>query len=157
MKQLIDAYVYRRAEGGVQFLLLHRSPGKIYAGSWRMVGGKVEPGETHAQAALREVREETGREPVAFWCVPSCNIFHEWHTDQTHIIPAFAAELAEDPDLNPEHDAFMWCGMEDAVRLLDWPEQQRLVRLVADLLQRPRPDAWEIPLGELPPTRGVAR
>lgn len=147
MKKLIDVYVYRRSEQGIEFLLLHRAPKKIYAGSWRMVGGKVEQGETHAQAALREVQEETGRAPVAFWCVPSCNVFHEWQADQTHVIPVFAAELAEDPVLNPEHDAFLWCGMEEAVRHLAWPEQQRLVRLVAELLLRPRPAAWEIPVG----------
>lgn len=147
MKRLIDVYIYRIHAGEVQFLLLYRSPGKLYAGSWRMVGGKVEQSETHAQAALRELREETGREPVAFWCVPSCNVFHEWQTDQTHVIPVFAAELDEDPVLNPEHDAFLWCGMEEAVRHLAWPEQQRLTRLVAALLQKPRVSAWEIPLG----------
>jgi len=147
MKRLIDVYVYRFWEGGVQFLLLHRSPDKIYAGSWRMVGGKVHAGETHAQAALREVREETGCEPAAFWCVPSCNVFHEWQTDQTHMIPVFAAEIVRDPVLNAEHDAFQWCTEDEAVRYLAWPEQQRLTRLVARLLCHPRPDSWEIPLG----------
>ncbi|MBB6453764.1 8-oxo-dGTP pyrophosphatase MutT (NUDIX family) [Salirhabdus euzebyi] len=27
---------------------------------WNFVGGKIEPGETHEQAAIREAEEETG-------------------------------------------------------------------------------------------------
>ncbi len=45
---------------GDDILLLRRPEGKSYAGLWSMPGGKVEPGEHLAQAAVREVEEETG-------------------------------------------------------------------------------------------------
>lgn len=41
-------------------LLLHRAGECDYPGTWGFPGGKIEPGETPAQAAAREVFEETG-------------------------------------------------------------------------------------------------
>jgi 8-oxo-dGTP diphosphatase len=41
-------------------LLLIRRGHEPEAGLWSLPGGRVEPGETGAQAMIREVREETG-------------------------------------------------------------------------------------------------
>ena len=87
MKKLIDVYVYRIVEGEPQFLLFLRSAKKIYARQWRMIGGKVEQGEKYWEAALRELKEETGLIPSRFWTIPSINSFYEAKTDQIHQIP----------------------------------------------------------------------
>ena len=59
------ALIQRRHENNgrqeERFLLIQRRK-PPYAGKWALVGGKVEFGETLAQAAVREVREETGLE-----------------------------------------------------------------------------------------------
>ena len=50
--------VLRRPDGRV--LLAERKPGKDAAGFWELPGGQVEPGESTAAAAARELFEEVG-------------------------------------------------------------------------------------------------
>lgn len=45
---------------GDRFLAVRRPPGKPMAGMWEFPGGKLEPGETPADALVREIREELG-------------------------------------------------------------------------------------------------
>jgi 8-oxo-dGTP diphosphatase len=50
--------VLKRADGRV--LMAERTPGQLSAGFWELPGGKVDPGETPLQAAVRELAEEIG-------------------------------------------------------------------------------------------------
>ncbi|MBU6416969.1 MAG: Nudix family hydrolase [Xanthomonadaceae bacterium] len=56
----VAAGILTDAQGRV--LLMQRLPGKHLAGLWEFPGGKVEPGETLAQALVRELDEELGVE-----------------------------------------------------------------------------------------------
>ncbi|MCZ8293821.1 MAG: NUDIX domain-containing protein [Hylemonella sp.] len=48
-----------------RFLLTSRPDGKVYAGYWEFPGGKLEAGESVAQALTRELHEELGIEALA--------------------------------------------------------------------------------------------
>lgn len=144
--RVVDVYPYRLTDGappeartdggasGVEFLVLRRSPGHAYAGTWRMVGGKIDPGETAWAAALRELAEETALEVLRFWALPSVNVFYEWRRDTVALAPAFAAEVRGDVRLDAEHTEAEWLPPEAAAERLAWPEQRRLLRLAASLL-----------------------
>jgi peptidoglycan/LPS O-acetylase OafA/YrhL len=54
--QAAGGVISRTTKDGREFLLVHR---KRY-GDWTLPKGKLKSGETHEEAALREVREETG-------------------------------------------------------------------------------------------------
>lgn len=43
-----------------QLLIAERPPNKNWAGYWEFPGGKIEAGESHEAALLRELREELG-------------------------------------------------------------------------------------------------
>jgi 8-oxo-dGTP diphosphatase len=54
----VAACIVRSGDGRV--LLAQRSAGQIAPGFWELPGGKIDPGETPAQAATRELYEEVG-------------------------------------------------------------------------------------------------
>ena len=91
-----------RADG--DFLLTSRPAGKVYAGYWEFPGGKLEPGETVAQALQRELHEELGITigpampwkvemvdyPHALVCLNFCKVFN-WTGDlQTREAQSFS-------------------------------------------------------------------
>lgn len=150
-KRLIDVYPYRFSGGKAEFLLLKRAGGKIYEGQWRMIGGKVHPGETFWQAALRELQEETQFKPVKFWSIPSLNQFYEPATDQVHQIPAFGAEISTGDEvvLDDEHSEAEWFPADRATSLILWPEQQRLLTIAHQIITKGTiPEEWVIPVKE---------
>ena len=59
-RKVVEVAVGVLIRPGGEFLLCSRPPGKVYAGYWEFPGGKLEAGETPAQALSRELHEELG-------------------------------------------------------------------------------------------------
>ena len=51
---------------GKRFLAVDRPPGKVMAGWWVFPGGKIDPGESRADALTRELHEELAVTPVEY-------------------------------------------------------------------------------------------
>ena len=56
----VAAGIIRRGDGAI--LITQRRDGDSFAGHWEFPGGKLERGESYAQALQRELREEIGVE-----------------------------------------------------------------------------------------------
>jgi len=139
--EIADAYVFRRQEGKAEFLLLRRSIGESLGGIWATVAGRIEPGETAWQAALREIREETSLVPVNFYQIDAVNTFYMVDDDAVHHCPCFAAEVPMSAvvKLNEEHDAFEWVEAQSAIERFTWPGQRRAVREIIEEIITPGP------------------
>jgi 8-oxo-dGTP pyrophosphatase MutT (NUDIX family) len=112
---LVECWVFRvdPASGGVEILLIRRSPHRIFPGLWQCVTGGVEPGERIPAAALREVEEETGFGPAeieAFFDVDQVAPFYDEGADAVVVSAIFAARVRPDAVARPshEHDAMRW-------------------------------------------------
>jgi 8-oxo-dGTP diphosphatase len=103
-------------ERGGRFLLGKRSPHKRSApGYWCTVCGGVEPGESRADAVVREVREETGLRVRALKEVAECDTH-----DGTALIHWWRVELLDDAPArltNDEHSELGWFSIEEMKRL----------------------------------------
>lgn len=130
---LIELHVFRINSGDMEFLLLKRSPHKIYPTLWQMVSGHVKKGETAVKTALRELLEETGLTPFRLWVAPNINSFYSPDKDDITIIPVFAAQV-KDPDvrISDEHTEFKWANSDEAKILLAWEGQRRSVDIIKE-------------------------
>ena len=144
---LVDVWPFRVVDGAVEVLLLRRVPGRVLPGLWQGVSGLVEEGESITDAALREVREETGfGDPVieAFYHLDYVAEFYWEPSDELMTSAYFALRIAPaiDPDLSHEHDAFQWLPIEDALAIAVWPGYREGLSRVRDVLLDPARASW---------------
>ena len=86
-----------------------------------MAGG-VEDGEEIAEAARRELIEETRLVPLALERIDYSFPFPVDDEKITEYL--FVAHVAgqQEPELSSEHDKYRWCRFDEALGLLHWPE-----------------------------------
>jgi mutator protein MutT len=99
-------------ERGDTRLLCQRSDGRRHGGCWEFPGGKLEPGESHADAALRELMEELGVRAVEVGAV-----LHSVHDEGSPYIIDFVAVRIDGEPEPLEHAALRWTTLEEALAL----------------------------------------
>ena len=133
--RVIDAYVFRRTEEGLRFLLLKRAQNKKYEHFWQGVAGKIEKDETAWEAAVRELKEETGFTPLHMFVADHVSRFYETHGDRVNLVPVFGIEVDDDNvTLSKEHCEFRWVDFDTAHRTLVWSGQKDGISAVFNML-----------------------
>jgi dATP pyrophosphohydrolase len=131
---MVEAHDFRETVEGIEFLLLKRSEKEIYPGLWQMVTGKIKKKEAAFEAALREIKEETGLIPSNLWIVPNVNLFYSHEKDYISMLPVFAAKVKGNSAIIicHEHCEYKWVKPADAKLLFAWPGQSQSVDIITE-------------------------
>jgi dihydroneopterin triphosphate diphosphatase len=134
ISNMIEAHIFCKKKNGIEFLLLKRGEKEIYGGLWQMVTGKIRKGEKAYNAALREIKEETGLKPKRFWVTPNVNPFYSHEKNYISLIPVFAAEVQENSKVMicKEHTEFKWLKPHKAKEILAWPGQRKSIDIITE-------------------------
>ena len=133
--RVVDCYVYRRTDDGILFLLMKRNLNKIYEHLWQGVAGKIEEGETSSEAAIRELKEETGLSPLNMFVADHVSKFYEVHGDRINLVPVFGIEVdSEIINLSEEHISYKWVDINEALNTLVWNGQKKGIQTVHNMV-----------------------
>ncbi|MBU1347316.1 MAG: NUDIX hydrolase [Alphaproteobacteria bacterium] len=112
---------------GDEVLLIRRgTPPRV--GEWSLPGGRIEPGERAVEAALRELREETGVEARILGLIDVVDgIFPE--VNRHYVLIDYVAEwLAGDTVAGDDAEAAVFMPLEAALAAVAWTETRRVIR-----------------------------
>jgi len=139
----VQVVIYAETPRGREFLLLRRLPS--HSAFWQSVTGSLEDNETHIEAAVREVYEETGYCPhqhdlIELGIVNVFEIAPQWRikyapgvTHNEEVCFALEVEKLHVVIDTLEHDAFAWVDYDTAMQMLYWESNRRAFAAVADL------------------------
>jgi dATP pyrophosphohydrolase len=143
VSNMVDAYIFRRVNARLQFLLLLRRPDLPLGNTWQSIHTKILPGETAVDAAKRAMEKETGMTALEAYSADYINQFYDHHTDSIILAPVFAFAVPQRPSitLGEELCDSAWCERDEATARLLWPGQRWAVRHIDAILGLASEDA----------------
>ena len=131
----IDVYLIAPAADGWRVLALQRSLTTRCPTAWETVHGRIEPGEEPEQAAVREVREETGLEVQRLYNVSVQPFYlHKTHTVELSVCFAAFVTAGAPVTTGEEHSRYEWLAPEAALKRFVWPRERAALGEVLQLL-----------------------
>ena len=103
--------------------------------TWIFPKGHIEDGETAAEAAVREAREEAG---VVGKALKSIGSLEFDLGDQSIDVEYFLVSLEKDKDDAEEGRKRRWCTREEAIERLDYEESKALIEKAMSKLPKGR-------------------
>jgi dATP pyrophosphohydrolase len=132
----VDAYIVRRLNARLQFLLLQRRADAPLGSSWQAIHARVLADETALGAAERTLLETTGLVPRGTYSADYVNQIYDHARDAIVLIPVFAFEVEAQAriELGPDFLNFEWCERDEATARLLWAGQRWSVRHIDDVI-----------------------
>ena len=115
---------------GEEVLLIRRgTPPR--QGEWSLPGGRIEPGERAVDAALRELREETGVEATITGLIDVVDgLFPE--AGRHYVLIDYAALwVSGEPTAGDDAMEARFVALDQVATLIDWSETRRIIGMAA--------------------------
>ena len=133
----VAVYLCKVQDGVGKFLIIKRSSESApdyLSSTWQMASGRIEKGEKAWEAALREIKEETGLVPDRFYSADAVELFYEVNQNCININPVFVAILdhPQEVKLSSEHSEFRWITLAEADQYLLFDLQKEMVKKIQE-------------------------
>jgi 8-oxo-dGTP pyrophosphatase MutT (NUDIX family) len=129
--------VYRKSGGGVEVAIAEQRDRVTSAPTIRLPKGRIDPGESLEQTALREVAEETGLRTRIVESLGSTRyVYDEPHARVSKEVHYFLLEWLEGEarPADGEMEHVYWCSLDEAARTLTFESERRAIDRARDAL-----------------------
>ena len=146
----VDVYVIDPSPPAWQVLVMQRGADTRCPGAWETVHGHIEPNESPAEAARREVMEETGLRIQRLYVIAVQPFFMQ-KTQAVEMAIVFAAFVSASQPviLGSEHLRYQWLDVGAAAERFIWPRERAALAEITELLREghagPAEDVLRIP------------
>jgi 8-oxo-dGTP pyrophosphatase MutT (NUDIX family) len=132
----VDVYVIRPLAVGWRVLVLQRGLDTRCPTAWETVHGHIENGEEPEDAAIREVREESGLDVARLYNVTVQPFYlHKTHTVQLAVVFAAFVDEPGALTLGNEHQRAEWLSVDEALDRYQWPREREALGEIVHLLR----------------------
>lgn len=136
IQQSAGGVLYKKEGGRIQVCLISKRDGQL----WALPKGRVNPGESWEQAAIREVLEETGHLATISDHIDKIDYFFYWKGNRTlyykivsfFLMPLVTEDFAE---RDTEADDVAWFSLGEAWRRLYYQSEKDILRQAKHILK----------------------
>lgn len=135
----VATVLIKRTESDDKVLLLKRDT-SVLRDVWCYIGGGIEEGEKAWEAALREVKEETGITNLPLYSSNQFDKIYSPEENYIYIAPVFVGYVDESQkvNLNYEHSDYKWVSFKEACDTVSIPgNEEVLLSIEKHFVNRP--------------------